>query len=1421
MIVSFFLTGLRLAKLAVRPPSVDVSMTTAFRYDRLSLLRKLGLFLLFALVLFASLLIYIQTRHGFRHVVVPLAATLTGARLEVRDGVLSLLGTLEVDGLAYKHPASGSSFDAGRVAIRIAPWSLIVEGVPRIDELELKQANIRIVQRPGAAGEPAQKPDTESAWTLPKVSVAIERARFEDVNVIVDQGTRRISGRGAATVDRLGPGRAGTITLRTDFLLESHETPDLLGTIDLTLSFDVGSGGTPIAWSGPNRALVRFSRGSLDPADPEVVHFEQMLTGGYDHTAQNLRLASTLAIHRAGAQLGTAELTAVVDGMKHPAVTDASLTMANITGDALNLWLDNHGDARLYEGRFDARLETQVEGPKTSVRGSATGSAVRLRLGDREVSPPVDISLQHGGSFDSMTRAVTIDRLSLTLGDKVKTLLSGSLNHPVSLHLDQSEGKTSSAVTGGDQAVWSLRLAPSEIQELRPWLALLGRDPLKEVEAGRLGGALVVSMREEGAIVEVTGRLEGTDIMLRREGSGQAGLTGPSKIVADWKSRLTGLQRIKVDPLTVSIILKGKQVAALRATGDWRFGDAMGLAALDGTLTLKGLRGGTLNPLLGLWSQARIGQGEINGHADVAVDESRARWDVDVSGQDILLRLPGTRSDAPPLGLLIKQAGEFDRKTRTLRLNQLDVQVIERSRSVATLSFDQPLTLNLAQGKDGDNPKTGKFSEAMMLGLRVNHLAVHQLRPWVALAGSQALALIRDGVLDADLKVRFSGADDVAVVGRLDVDELTFERGGKTAAAPVTVSTEIRASVVGRSHAAVESWAVRVLDRDRVLAQARLAGSADSAGATDLTLNVTAGNLSECADRLGLLTPRQQMLISGGNLTGDVQLVTAGPAKPLTVKAGLRSADLNLRLDSSHQLTRTIGLQADVEMDASRTLVDLRHVEIAVESGGSQVGTFMARGRWPLTTGGSGASAGAVSVTVKEWDSGPFVDFFGLLPGRRSGPLPVTGELTVTQEADGMAFSLKGKETIGPVTVAGKGGDPEPATVHLEHDVTRRGDTISVAMLALTAERPKGRADRVTMTGKISTGNRPRVELRGSLDALDTDWYAAMASSPSDHGSTGTPSDTPQDPKEEGSGMALPLDLDVDLAIGSVIYRTLEIGKGRFVAKGDGESMRATLEPTGLTGGSVQGTVTIAVKGGQQEYGWNAKGDALDLGILTKAAFAEPEPRVTGLGKFTTSGTGLGWSEAFRQSLAGTMVFDVADGRFVKAPVMEFLAEQTHIEEFKKLGFKTLQGEFQLKAGWVHLNQVRAHGPGIAVEAGGKIGLDGRLDAQVLPKIGPALSSRMNMPCLDQFAKTADGFMVLPFAVTVQGTAENPAYGVQVTSGSMVGQQGKGLVGKIANLLTGCRSDGAAAKMTEDAIGAGKDKTKDFLKGLLGEKKKP
>src|SRR5262249_47345739 len=247
---------------------------------------------------------------------------------------------------------------------------------------------------------------------------------------------------------------------------------------------------------------------------------------------------------------------------------------------------------------------------------------------------------------------------------------------------------------------------------------------------------------------------------------------------------------------------------------------------------------------------------------------------------------------------------------------------------------------------------------------------------------------------------------------------------------PVTLGTEIRASIADGSRMSFESWTIRALDRNRQLAQARLTGSAEVGGATNLVFDVNTADLSDLMDRLGLLTEPQYKMICGGNLRGDVGVVGTGRDQPLTIKTGLRAANLHIRLDKTHRLTRAFGLQAEVEINSTRTMADIRRLELGMESAGTNAGTLLVNGRWPLTV--EAPMGGSMSLTIKEWDSQAFVDFLDILPGREPGPLMVNGELKVTQRAGGTIIVAQGSETVGPITVAVKGrAGPEPATIHV------------------------------------------------------------------------------------------------------------------------------------------------------------------------------------------------------------------------------------------------------------------------------------------------------------------------------------------------------------------------------------------------------
>ena len=327
------------------------------------LVEKLGLVFLVALIVLGSLGIYLQTPHGFRHVIVPLAAKFTAGKCEVRDGMLTLGGLLRVQGLRCEDLTPGVTIHAERLTLRAKLWSFITEGIPRVNDLELQQARIAINLTSGAAGAP--EAETGHTQTRPAL-IAIERARLEDVTLVVEQADRRITGRVSGMVSRLGPGQSGNVTLQAGFLIERKGIPDLLGSFDLNLPVEITADGTSIEWNGSNRVLLRTNAGPLDPTNHDVLQVDQTLAGTYQPTSQHLRTTSRLAISRVGTDLGSIDLTGEMNAASHPTVTDVSVKWSDTRGDILNLWMHGAAGPLVQADRLNALLQVHDEGSRTT-----------------------------------------------------------------------------------------------------------------------------------------------------------------------------------------------------------------------------------------------------------------------------------------------------------------------------------------------------------------------------------------------------------------------------------------------------------------------------------------------------------------------------------------------------------------------------------------------------------------------------------------------------------------------------------------------------------------------------------------------------------------------------------------------------------------------------------------------------------------------------------------------------------------------------------------------------------------------------------------------------------------------------------------------------------------------------------------------
>ena len=1389
--------------------------TSKWSRARFTLLVILG-----SLLLLGSLLAYLQTRHAFRHVIVPIVSALAPGELRVRDGALSWTGTLELEGLAYENPEAGVTFDADRLFIALSLRSLLTGRLPVIRDLTLRQSTVTLdmTAKQAVPGEPAPSKPGQAPWLIP---VAVERGLIEGLTLTV-QTARGTAAAKDATIKLadLCPGKTGTLQLETAVALErSADQTAWDGSTTFTLTLEQNLEGTQATWTGVN--AVRVQERSRRPAALRLV-VDQTLSGSYDWGTQNLHAATTIMARtgEAAKAPATLDLSLAREGLAGP--TTLSLTVKNLSADALNVWLGERSAVRFDSARIEGRAQMKTEGERLTFESRLDGMRMLLRMEtQRQTTPPLDVTMQQAGSFDRGTGDLSIETLSLTVSDGARTLLAGALDRPLATNL--TDTKSGSGERLAQAAAWTFTLDRIGVQELRPWAALLAGDALAGVGAGELKGAGTITIGARARTAELSGFLKGTNVML--EGGSQDGAVGPLVLDNQVHATLTDLSLLNLDSWTTTVALKGKAVGHLQATGSFRVTPPVEVVAAEGTLSLDGLPGQTLNSFLTRWGPTRLQHALISGKSTVTVQPARIAWAVDLRGSEASLRLAKARHATPPLNLLLTQAGSLDRTSRLLHLDALKVQVLKGSRPVIEASLDKPLALQLDRLRTGAG--SGGAEPPVLLTLDIHELALQQLQPWLAMTGSQALDSVAGGRLDGRLQLSIRGnAETVDVAGRLDLAEFQVEGARGPAGRPVSLTTHLKATIAQAARVTLETWTAEIMSGPNSLAHAKLSGFADTAsGAVDLVLNLESGDVTGSLDRLGWLTESQRALIEGGQMKGDLRVVSTGRSRPLTIKAELRSQNLRVKVGGRQMGTHAIAAQGLIEVDGGRTEARLQQMAVTLDTDGVRTGTLSATGHWPIESPATGSPVkaarvppGEVTIMAKNWDGAVLVDFIGLLPGRAPGPLPITMHLTLGLDPVTRTLTARGREQVGPLRLAGQAKAATPTTLSLEHDLQRRGPEVRGARIILTAERAQGPADKVTLSGAVRFGERPGAQVRGVVESLDAGWYVDLFSSSS--GQTQSP-DTKRPADQhvgKGGGIGVPTALDVEVEIGSIMYRALKIGKGRLVAKGDGSRLRATLEPTGLAGGTVDGNATIALVGDQPELSWTAAGKGLDLPALERALQPDEELHMTGTASFTTSGKGSGQGQMLKQSLDGTAVVDVADGKFVKAPVIDFLAEKSGIHEFKGLHFRSIHGDLRLKDGWVHLAQVRVDGSWTMLTGTGKIGLDGRVDARVLPRVKASLMPKIKHPCLASLLTFGDGFVSLPLVIVVRGTTERPELSADHAASELLPKTTGGLSAKIGDVLAGCIGSSKIQKKlsdepTESHKGAAKQLLEDFLGG--------
>ena len=1356
-------------------------MTGSGSNHRHSLLRKLSLFL-FGMVLFlAAFVLYLQTGHAFRHIIIPLVATVVPGKLQVNDGSLTFPATLELAGLSYQQPEEGLSLQIDRLLFRISLMAWLRERLLLVEELDLENGNLRVASGVTTRPQEGETAVATARKTAPMVPLAIQRARLENITLSIQSGSGEFTVRDLKmAINDVGPGRPGTIDLSSEVAFErSAGRMRWAGALLLTGALEESPRGQELKWNMSHKLKIREWPEHVTSSDSGAITLDQTLSGHFDFPQATVHADSSLTLRQGETSLGNLSLQFTRTESPDGTIMDVGMKIQEMTDEALNLMLGNDGAFRLRSAHMSGYVNIHAIGERYDIRSIFTGRQLQAVSGT-DATPTVDVDVAQTGTFHIGSRNLTLDVLDLRVAERDHVTLAGELKHSLTINLGTDDMERKGVSTQhAPQADWVLTINDIGVAQLRRWCDAFGWKGLRGVRTGQLGGIVTVSSRDNGNTIDLNTRLMISK--MRMAGAEKDTDGAPLKFAHEIQGTVTNLTFLRLHSWIMTASVHDRSVGGFRLSGAIDLKTPTKDPRLEGSLTLTGLPGGACNPLLAHWSDARIDRALFNGTAQIKLTGDLLSWEIDLRGNQVSLRLPEMNQSTAPLDLVVTQSGSFDRKTGVLRMDKGILQELERSRPVITAALDKPVRIALP-GKETDG-KTLQSPDGQVatITIEAHHVRVAQLRAHLAAWRISALDGVKTGSIDGRWIAQWhGGTGTLSVTGTLNVADLRLDAGVIHISAPLGLRSRTSATISEFSRIRVEALNVEALAGARLIAQAGCSGQTNvDGGSMDLTVTFKTDSTANLLDRIGLLDERQRKLFTGGSVSAEGRLRGRGQQHPLSAQATIHAREFRFQPLQGQFLTYSLLTEGTAELNAARTDIEINKIGMTLESQGKAAGTLTLAGTWPIASSKQG---GAITVVTKDLDTAPLVDVFGMFPGREHGPLPVSANVAIARDSASGSLVVRGQEILGPIRVARKGedGGPNEATLRIEHDLSRLNDEIRVTVLTVTADRPGGRSDRVTASGMVRIAGRPSAQLRGDIASLDAAWYAALFSGPEP---------TPQTVTNQTNPLALLTNLDAELSIGSVSYGTVMIGSGRLIAKGTGERLEAKLEPTGIAGGLVDAIVTLVRQDRQMQLTWSGKGQGLSIETIMQAVEPDQEARLKGTGSFITSGNGLLNEDPFRKHLSGIFNFNIADGQFIRSPMLQFLAKYTQIGELEHMGFDGLQGKVRLEGEWIHADSLTVTGPIASLEGNVSVSPDSTVDGRIFVKIGPSLGKRIKIPCMSALLKTPDGFTALPFAVRIKGSTESPTFSADTAAWNYAKGGITSLAHEMKNLLRGCREN--------------------------------
>lgn len=793
--------------------------------------------------------------------------------------------------------------------------------------------------------------------------------------------------------------------------------------------------------------------------------------------------------------------------------------------------------------------------------------------------------------------------------------------------------------------------------------------------------------------------------------------------------------------------------------------------------------------------------------------------------------------------LVLQNEGEEESRGPFLIQNESNVQIsdmkeirIENAQSRITLD-GEPMGVLTTSGDV--NTETGNINLAVdatagNLGRMLSQLGV-QVSEAIALSG---------GALDGETRlVRENNDSPLQIAGNVNLQNLTLrsDDGQLQRSADLRYNVELNPEM---SLARVEQFALALQDGGEPAGQFTVQGQWPLSDETDAgaqaQITLAQFDAKPWMNLFGV-NPQAEpapgeeepaLAVEAGLIEGQFTVAQADARSPMALAGNLGVQNIVFTSPEDRTLERSATLKFDVTIDADRTVAQFDELVLALaEPDGTPAGTLSATGRWPLQQEEQAQPEpgrvaqrpdGRAEVRLAEFNGEPWVRLMGWAEGQDIGSLPIEAEETITIDSTGKNLTFEGVERIGPVRLASGDEAPEDVTMTIQNKFQKIDEDLRGIVVDLNSNRGGGRIDKARIEGSGSLGERPSFQLTGAIESLALDVYTSPFESEETEGAEGEPApvapETQTEPTiaDEPVTEAAPIDLDLNLKIGAIGYKGALLQGGALIVNANKELLQASLQPATLNNGPIQGEFNRRVVDGVQQIQWSASGSAIPTAPVIGAFSPENANALEGMLEFNTTGLGTGTGEQLEQSMEGEAAFAVTEGKFGEVKLLSYIADVTGVDAFNQMFFNQFNGSFRIDEGWADIQEMTVAGPVAQLVADGKIGLDGALDVYVNPRVGPTIAERVPKEKYTQaFLGVVEGFTVLPVAVTVRGTTDDPSYGVRPTTPEVLKEVGglfKGIVGGIT---------GTAQDATESApVEAIKETIGGAIRGLTGQEKK-